>query len=325
MPDRHTLPGEMLSVLDVTLPVFALVLCGYLASSRQMLPDRAVEGINAFVFRFALPAMLFRVVAQRPIQDLLDWRYAGGYLATALVFYGLIYWLARQGRLGGPRANPGHASALSLHVTHGNVGYLGLPLAAEIGAAALPTAALIVIADIFVVVVLSMILLEVDRNRSTGQRGSPWRPVVSSLARSPLVASLVLGVAVSIAAWPLPAIFDNFTRLLGGAAGPGALFAIGASLGAQRLRINREIAVLVIAKLVAYPALMAAALFLLFRPDPYAAAIGVLCASLPGASNSYIIAQRYGVPTDAIAAATAAGTAVSLLSISLVIWLLGLR
>jgi malonate transporter and related proteins len=316
----------MLSVLDITLPVFALVFCGYIAANRKMLPDRAVEGINAFVFRFALPAMLFRVVAQRPISEVIDWRYALGYLGTALAFYAVVYWLARHGRLGGVAAGSGHASALSLHITHGNVGYLGLPLAAEIGAAALPTAALIVIADIFVIVVLSMILLEVHNNRSTGRRvRSPWVPVISSLLRSPLVLSLLIGLAVSILDWPLPAMLDNFTRLLGGAAGPGALFAIGASLGAQRLKIDREIATLIAAKLVFYPAVMAASLFLLFRPDPYAAAIGVLCASLPGASNSYIIAQRYGVPTDSIAAATAAGTALSLVTISVVIWLLGLR
>jgi predicted permease len=46
---------------------------------------------------------------------------------------------------------------------------------------------------------------------------------------------------------------------------------------------------------------------------------------MPGASNSFIIAERYGVPTAAISAAIAAGTVVSVLTISLVIWLLGLR
>ena len=115
----------MLAVLEVTLPVFALVLCGYLAAARQMLPDKAVEGINAFVFRFALPAMLFRVVALRPIGELIDWRFAGGYVAAGLAVYLLVYQSARRGRLGAPPADGAHAAALSLHVTHGNIGYLG--------------------------------------------------------------------------------------------------------------------------------------------------------------------------------------------------------
>jgi predicted permease len=317
----------MLAVLEVTIPVFALVLCGYIAASRRLLPEGAVEGINAFVFRFALPAMLFRVVALRPIGELIDWRYMIGYLIAALCVYVLILKLSRSGRLGTPPTDGAHAAGIALHVTHGNVGYLGLALVAEVSAKALPTVALTIILDIIVIVILSMVLMELQRSRehADGHRRSPWRPVLLSLARSPLVVSLAIGLAFSVASLPLPSVLDNFTRLLGGAAGPGALFAIGAALGGQRLRIDREIALLIAAKLVLYPAVVAVALFLVFRPDPFVAAIGVLCAALPGASNSFIIAQRYGVPTASIGAATAAGTLVSVLTISLTIWLLGLR
>mgnify|MGYP001384095178 CR=1 FL=1 len=136
---------------------------------------------------------------------------------------------------------------------------------------------------------------------------------------------IAAGLVVSIFGWTLPSVVDNFTRLLGGAAGPGALFAIGAALGGQRLRIDREIGALIAAKLVLYPVAVALSLYLVFRPDPFVAAIGVLCAAMPGASNSFIIAERYGVPTAAISAAIAAGTAFSVLTISLTIWLLGLR
>ena len=80
----------MLAVLEVTLPVFALVFCGYVAAGRRMLPEKAVEGINAFVFRFALPAMLFRVVALRPIGELIDWGYTIGYVLAALGVYLLV-------------------------------------------------------------------------------------------------------------------------------------------------------------------------------------------------------------------------------------------
>lgn len=315
----------MQAVLEVTLPVFALVFCGYVAAGRKMLPDKAVEGINAFVFRFALPAMLFRVIALRPIGELIDWRYTIGYVVAAMAVYIGIYKLARRGKLGGPPADGAHAAAVSLHVTHGNVGYLGLALVAEVSAQALPTVALTIILDIIVIVVLSMVLMELQRGRERAGGSSPWVPVFASLSRSPLVLSMAAGLVVSAGGWQLPTVVDNFTRLLGGAAGPGALFAIGASLGGARLRFDREIWALLAAKLVLYPVAVAISLFLIFRPDPFVAAIGVLCATLPGASNSFIIAQRYGVPTGAIGAATAAGTALSVLTVSLAIWLLGLR
>jgi malonate transporter len=315
----------MLAVLEVTLPVFALVLCGYLAAGRRMLPDKAVEGINAFVFRFALPAMLFRVVALRPIGELIDLRFTLGYVLAALAVFFFVFACARRGRLGAPPTNGAHAAALSLHATHGNIGYLGLPLVAEISARALPSAALVVICDIVVVITLSMVLMELQRGRAASAGGSPWRPVFLSLGRSPLVLSILAGLAFSVAGGSLPSVLDNFTRLLGGAAGPGALFAIGAALGGQRLRIDREIATLVGIKLVLYPLVVGVSLFLVFRVDPYAAAIGVLCATMPGASNSFIIAQRYEVPTGAISAAIAVGTVLSVATISFAIWLMGLR
>ena len=48
----------MLSVLLITFPFFALVLCGYLAARRGVLPQPAIPGLNAFVLYFALPCML---------------------------------------------------------------------------------------------------------------------------------------------------------------------------------------------------------------------------------------------------------------------------
>ena len=57
----------MLSVLTITFPFFALVLCGYLAARRGVLPQPAIPGLNAFVLYFALPCMLYRFGASTPI------------------------------------------------------------------------------------------------------------------------------------------------------------------------------------------------------------------------------------------------------------------
>ena len=75
----------MSSVLAVTFPFFALVLCGYLAARRNILAPAAIPGLNGFVLYFALPCMLFRFGAQTPLARLLDMRIAGVYLACALV------------------------------------------------------------------------------------------------------------------------------------------------------------------------------------------------------------------------------------------------
>lgn len=74
----------MLDVLLVTFPFFALVLCGYVAARRRMLPFEAISGLNSFVLYFALPCMLYRFGAQTPIAQLLDGAAIAVYLVCAL-------------------------------------------------------------------------------------------------------------------------------------------------------------------------------------------------------------------------------------------------
>jgi predicted permease len=56
-------------LVAVTLPFFALVLCGHLAASRRVLPEAAVPGLNAYVLFFALPCLLFRFGASKPLAN----------------------------------------------------------------------------------------------------------------------------------------------------------------------------------------------------------------------------------------------------------------
>jgi malonate transporter len=316
----------MLRVLEVTFPVFALIFLGFLGQRRRMLPSGAIEALNAFVFQFALPAMIFRIVATQPPASFADWRFIGGFLSASLLIYGLSRWRTRAAGPAGP-AGGARATAFALHVTHGNVGYLGVPLAIELGRHNAPPMILAMMCDIFVVIALSIALLEIDRKRQgtgdSGAAGGVAGTVVRGLARSPLVLSIAAGLAWSLLGPPLPAFADSFARILGGAAGPCALFAIGASLGDRNVLVNRTVGALVAAKLLLHPALAAVAL-IAFGCQPTAVAVGVLAASLPGASNSFIIASRYGVETKEISSATLVGSFVGLITVSLVIWWSGL-
>ena len=71
----------MLAILNVTVPFFALVLCGYLAARGRRLPLAAVGPLNSFVLYFALPALLFRFVANSPFRQIAN--------APIFIAYGL--------------------------------------------------------------------------------------------------------------------------------------------------------------------------------------------------------------------------------------------
>lgn len=315
----------MFTVLEVTLPVFALVFCGYAGAAFKLLPDRAVDGINAFVFWFALPAMLLRVVALRPIADLIEPRFIAAYVLAGFAVFGITVWLGRAGLIDPARRGSAQATASALTTTHGNIGYLGLALVGELNRDWQPIVALAIVCDIFVFITLAIALLEVQTG--TGSRGlAPVaRTVFGGLRRSPLVMSIVVGLIGSIVGVKLPSVVDNFTRLLANAAGPCALFAIGAALGGQKLAVDRPVVVLSAVKLLLHPALAALTLLVLLPVDRTMAAVGVLCATLPAASNTFIISQRYGQDTRAISASILGGTFVSVITVSAVIWLLGLK
>jgi malonate transporter len=310
----------MLTVLEVTLPVFALVLCGWVAARRGLLQDSGVEGINIFVFWFALPAMLFRAVAAHPVSKIADPGYFAAYLLAGAILFAGMLWLAR-------RRPAGDRTALAFSATHGNVGFLGLPLLAQLGdESRLPAMVMTIVADICVLIVGSIVLFEFARSGEDGgtPRAARLRAALGGLLRTPLILGIVAGLVFSATGAQLPTPADALVKLLAQAAGPCALFAIGASLGGRAVVLDRSVGGLLLAKLVVHPVLVGAAMWAL-GVDPALAAIGVLAAALPTASNTYILSQRYGIDTRAIGSAIVIGTFAAAGTVSFVIWLLQLR
>ena len=338
----------MQAVLEITLPIFALVLCGYAGRRLGSISESSVDAINQFVFMFALPAMLFRVAATNPLANLLDPNFAAAWLCAALPIFAIAYGAGRRW-LGGDR---GQSAGWGLNAAHGNVGYMGLPLASEIGGAkALAPILMTVILDVFVIITMTIILLEFSRQPSGESRTGPTnnehehehdhdqdqdqasglqrvaeavRSTGLGLLRSPLVLSIGLGLAWSATEWKLPIVVDNFARLLGSVAGPSALFAIGASLGGKAVARDPAVPVMSILKIFVHPALAAVTMLWLFPVGTYAASIGVIAAALPAASNGFIIAQRYGLEVGSISSSIVIGTIISLVTVSFAIWALPL-
>lgn len=327
----------MLDVLEVTLPIFGLVFCGFFGQRLRLVPEAGVDALNRFVFHFALPAMLFRAIAVQPAAAYANVSFLGAWVLASLCSYFLARTLAQRALHRGPMS----ATVMAMNVTHPNVGYIGLPLALELGREHVPIMVMAVIGDMFVVVVMSIVLLEFDSRKAdrrileevrkaglasgTSLDGSIALTVLQGLARSPIVVAALLGLVWSVMALPIPTLLDNFSRLLGGAAAPVALFAIGASIGRTSLRLDATSAGMVGWKLLVHP--LIAALVLLSMPGiaPEVWAMGVVAACLPSASNTFIIGNRYGVSTGGVAQSIVAGSLLAIVTVSLAVWATGLR
>lgn len=308
----------MLPILLKTLPFFALIGVGYWAGRVRIFPPEAVAWLTKFVFYFALSAMLFRFAANLSLAEIFDLPFVLAYLSATTLVYLIAMGVALFRKRGLEEAAMEAQCA-----TSGNTGFLGVPmLVVLLGPAAAGPVLMVLTVDM--VVFSSLITLIITGARGGALGLHTLRTLAVGWLRNPMVVSIVLGLIWSGLALPVPAPVNEFLALLGGAATPGALFAIGASLagrGAERLGVAGWLS---FAKLVLHPLAVAVAALWLFPVDRAAAGVMIAAASLPVAGNVYILAQHYGVAPQRVSTAILISTAVSILTVTAVIaWITG--
>ena len=293
------------SVFAVTFPFFALVLIGYAATRRRLLPLTAISGLNAFVLYFALPCMLFRFGAAAPLSQLLDPRSAAVYLGAALVMVAsaLLY-----GRRGGWRWNDSAFGALV--TAFPNTGFMGVPLiAALLGPASAGPVVQAMAIDMVVTSSLCVALSQLDGAGAQGAAAA-LRQALRGMLVNPLPWAVVLGGLASAGGVTLPRPLDQTLALLGNAAPPVALFTIGAVMARSLMGHDSPVAwpaylPLALAKLLLHPLLIIGGTALAASagaPLPaISAAALALVAALPSASNVAVLAERYGAHNGRIA------------------------
>ena len=319
--------AAVLSVLLVTFPFFALVLCGYLAARSGILPQPAIPGLNAFVLFFALPCRLFRFGSSTPIGQLLDPVVAGVYVLCALVMVGGTVALTRA-RMGWNNAAFG-----ALVAAFPNTGFMGVPLlVALLGAQAAGPAILTMLVDMLLTTSLCIALSRLDGAGTHGMAVA-LRRALRGMLTNPMPWSIALGALASALQWRLPGPLDKTVAMLADAASPVALFTIGAVLARSQMNQHDRVAVrdyvpIALAKLFIHPVLVWLAGWAAIRMglplSPFAHTALTLAAALPSASNVSLLAERFGAHNGRIARIILVSTALAFLSFSgAVQWLTG--
>jgi malonate transporter len=307
------------AILNTALPFFALIFCGYGAGRLNLLSAASIAGVNAFVFYFALPTFLFNLMATSPIGEVPIGSFVAAYLGTGLVVFAVAALLGRA--LFGAR--PGEAAVQGAAAVLGNTGYMGLPLvAAAFGKGAAIPLAIGLTLEATVLIPLTIILIEAEKGLGSGL-ARLLASVAAAMARNPLIISIFAGALFSATGLGLPTPVENFTDLLGSAAGPCALFALGATLAAQRLSSGiGEVSYMSFFKLLVHPAAMWFATTRLFDVDPLWATVAILGASLPVAANVFIVAKQYDTYVERASSAILLSTIVSVVTVSALLTLL---
>jgi predicted permease len=319
----------MSPILAVTLPFFALVLMGYLAADRRVLPESAIAGLNAFVLYFALPAMLFRFGMTTPIGQLLN---PVVLLVSLLASLGIVAFTLAVTL--SPRVQLKDAAFGALVAAFPNTGFMGVPLLTSLldKAAAGPVISAM-LTDLFVTSSLCIALAQAQEAKGAGARAALGRALKGALS-NPLPWSIAVGAALSVLGWRLDGPVATLVDMLADAASPVALFTIGAVLwrAGQHAHTRTPLAlVLPVAaiKLFAHPllvlALGASARRLGAPIGEFEIMVLVLAAALPSASNVSLLAERYGADNGRIARIILSSTVLAFISFTTLAWLFGAR
>jgi len=290
-----------MAVLTGIVPVFLLIGLGALLRRLAWADSRFVRDLNRIIFWFAIPALLLRLLGKAHLGTSFSPRMAGACVAATIVSGCLALAFALAGRQA-----PYRRGVIVQAAVRGNLVYMGFPVIFALGGpraltiAAVTVAVLIPVQNLIAVVALA-------------QAGSrDFHRIAAAVLLNPVVIGVLGGVLWAMAGWQPWPWLDNFLRLLGNIAMPGALIAVGAQMELKALRANTGTAVLTtVLKVVMAPA---AGLLLLhfLGVGGLPRTVGILLLAAPTAVASAAVAQEMGGDLDLAGACVMAATLASL-------------
>jgi len=220
-----------------------------------------MEGLNKFVIYLALPAQLFDAMSHVQLAELAQpgfyWAFSIGMLATA----GLHAWWTRKSSL--PKTD---TIIQCMTSAYSNAGFMGIPLSLIVfGKAGLSPAIITTLFTVSFLFALTILWIELNR-LDHGQVGAALRKVCTALIKNPLLIAPILGILWSVSGPEMPRAIDRYINLLGEAATPCALVAIGLFLAANSIRgFDRSVMRIVLLKIAFQPLVTACLVFLFLR------------------------------------------------------------
>lgn len=302
----------MLATIATVLPIFALVLSGWIVRRIGLLGAAATTELNRFVVYLALPALLFDVVAKADLGEIWQPGFIAAFgLGSAIIFAGTLLARLRRGLA--------DATIEGLNAAYANTGFLGFPLAlAVLGREALGPTLVATIITACILFAVAIVLIETGLQKE--RQG--WRLFVRvgrSLATNPLLVAPAVAAIFPLTGTSLPTPIGSFFDLLGGAASPCALVALGLFLAAERQADSSGPALtgaLLATKLVGQPAVTWVLAVPVFQLSPALATTAVLLAALPTGTGPFMLAEFHGRQAALTSRVILLSTLVSVLTVS---------
>lgn len=304
----------MIATFIVVLPIFALIFAGWATSKIGVLGPHATSELNRFVVYLALPALLFDIMANTKPSQLWQPGFIAVFALSSFAVFLLPFLIRLRGKL-----HLADAALDGLNASYPNTGYMGFPLTMmAFGASALVPTTIATIFTVCVIFALTIVLIEVSQHSQQNPL-AVFRKVGGSLIRNPLLISPALGALVSFTGIGIAEPVQKFLTLLGAAASPCALVALGLFL-AQSKRISKEsikiTGFLVSLKLIIHPLIAWLLAVYIFDLSPQLTHTAVLIAALPTGTGPFMLAEFYRRDAAVTSNVILVSTVISVLTVS---------
>jgi hypothetical protein len=302
----------------IAAPLFSLVFVGYALMRFTGWPKAMSESLSQFVFSVALPALLFRLMSDfsklPPVDARLLIAFFGGCLIV-FVIGRLVAW--RVFALDGVSQ-----SVFALGGIFSNNLLLGLPLAkVALGDAAVPSVALVLVFNALILWTLVTVSIEWARHGSFSPRG--FVKTLRGVLTNPVVAGILGGALFGLTGWPLPEAVASPLSMVGQAATPLALIALGMGLVEHGVRAGWRISATICAiKLLIQPFVVWGLARLIGLPTMETRVV-VLLSSIAIGANVYLMSRQFKTLEGPIASSLVLSTGLAALTTPLALTLVG--
>ena len=303
-----------MQVFSTIIPIFAVVILGCFARRRGFMPPEFLGSANRLVYYLAIPALIFRSVSKASFRTEFNPTVLLITIGSAVLIY-FCAWMI--GRLAGWQ--PKRIGAFVQCSGHGNLGYIGLPIAFYfIGDSGLAKASILTGFLSILQNILSVLALQ---GHATAQTGSKLhlRFLAANLVRNPVIVSALAGVVASVYRLPIPLPIVRFLDILAGLAPPMSLLLIGASLSIRVMKKNfTSVIGAVFMKIGGLP-IIGLLLFSLAGLNVSDYLPGLILLATPTATVAYVMAKEMHGDDEFSVAAISTSTICS--TITYLIWL----
>ena len=238
--------------LNSTMPLFFIMLLGYLLHRKQFLTDDFVAMANKFVFNVALPVQLFRDLATMDVRASFDAKYvlfcAAATTSSILVIWALAKLFLKEKHIVGEfvqacyRSSAAILGAAFIQNIYGTSGMSGLMILGSVP-----------LYNIFAVIILTLESPALDAKSGMGEK---IKKSLKGIVTNPILLGIAAGFVWSLLLLPMPTMANKTLSSLAGMTSPLALLAIGAGFkGREALGYLKPTAVATVTKLVILPAI----------------------------------------------------------------------